>query len=374
MILSQVFSPINWENQFSEEALAVEELLSLGDVMNLNKSKLSIAFENRILSWQKFKTWIETENKFLALKTDLDNTEIQRLKKKYAENKKTFSHYGIWSSDLIAIEFWDEHLIVIGLAPIEKLASIPKCIFVLCPPIILNEILDLDHTAEKAEENSAVNNLNTSTKTENLLQFDQDISKPIDLSFSNLMTSTQNENTPDLNAQKTDITQNNIFSSIPILQTEPINPTNIAVENIKKSKIESTQTAYTIWNLIDTNHIQHSEIARKQFDAYAVLRVIDNKTYLYKMDEDLQKEDLNEGLFKYDLTLSNPFSEVAHYGTCKSFTCGQLGLQILDFKYVCITPLKLANTTIGFLVGFKISKLLKQDENVLEQISFENAA
>lgn len=374
--MSQIFSPILWENHFSEEALAVEELLSTGDVMTLDKSKLSVAFENRIITWEKFKTWIQSEHSYLSLRDDLEDTELQRLKKKHLENKKTFAHYGIWSHDLIAIESWDESIIVLGLVPNEKLAQIPNCIFVLCSPVILNEILDLDKQSESSDENSSVNNLNTSTKTENILQFDSDFSKPVDLSFSNLMTSVQTENTPLVASAPTNNIQN-IFSSIPILQTTAMPPQN--TENTEKtspieSKQESTQTAYNVWNLIDTNHIQHSEIARKQFDAYAVLRIVEDRTYLYKMDEDLQKEELNEGLFKYDLTASNPFSEVAKLGTSKSFTLGQLGLQILDFKYVCITPLRLANTTIGFLVGFKISKLLKQDESTLEQISFENAA
>ena len=92
------------------------------------------------------------------------------------------------------------------------------------------------------------------------------------------------------------------------------------------------------------------------------------------MDDDLKNENINETLLEYDLTTDNPFQHVYKTGTSESFGLNQLHLQILDFKYACVTPLKLGAKIIGFLVGFKVTKLNADDEKILELLALKNAA
>jgi len=105
-----------------------------------------------------------------------------------------------------------------------------------------------------------------------------------------------------------------------------------------------------------------------------VLKVNNNKTKLFNMDDDLKKEHINETLLEYDLTMPNPFQQVYTTGMTESFGLNQLHLTILDFKYACVTPLRLGSQIIGFLVGFKVTKLNSEDEKTLEQLASDNAA
>ncbi|MES2803099.1 MAG: hypothetical protein V4654_11445 [Bdellovibrionota bacterium] len=125
-----------------------------------------------------------------------------------------------------------------------------------------------------------------------------------------------------------------------------------------------------IWQNLETNHGDFSEIARKKFDAYVVLRVTrKNTTELYKMDEDLEKEELDIAIFSYDLTAENPFTNVYKNHFTETFNINQLGLKILDFKYACISAIKLGPKVVGFLVGFKTTHLSQDDITTLESIS-----
>lgn len=125
-----------------------------------------------------------------------------------------------------------------------------------------------------------------------------------------------------------------------------------------------------VWQNLETHHGDFSEIARKKFDAYVVLRVTSkNLTELYKMDEDLEKEELDNAIFSYDLTAENPFANVYKNHFTETFNINQLGLKILDFKYACISAIKLGPKVVGFLVGFKTTNLSQDDITTLESIS-----
>lgn len=325
--MSQFISHSEWEHIFTEEALTVEELLSSGDFLLLEQSKVRIALENKILAWDKFKKWITEKLNCACLKSQLSPVEIQILKNKFNENKKTFSHYEIWNNDLIPLEIWDNSLIVLGLYPPENLVTIPNSIFVLCPPEVMTEI-----TKSEALEPPKFQQVEHSQSL-SLLQLDPTIDIPTDLSFSKLYKKTETQ-----------------------------------------TQTEKSQTGYSVWSLVDSNHNLSSELARKQFDAYMVLKIVENETKVYKMDEDLMKEDLNPSLFSYNLNLENAFSDLYKSGKTSSVSLENLGLTILDFKYACISPLKLGPQVLGFLVGFKIEKTTDQDENALELISNQNVA
>ena len=305
----------------------VEELLSSGDFKFLNQSKIRIALENKILSWEKYKNWIQTQFDFAAIRTELNELQVEKIKQIYTENKKTFIHYGFWSEDLIAVQMWDEQLIFIGLMPNQRALAIPNSIFILCPPSILNQIILTDEN-ETLEEDIELMPDQDSESNISLLEIDPNISKPLDLNFSNL----------------------------------------------HKKSPEMTATSFTKWSQIEDNHQNLSEIVRKKFDGYVVLKLNDGYTSLFKMDEDLIKENLSEGLFKYQISGDNPFAQVYKSQMTESFNLEQLGLVILDFKYACITPLKLGPQVLGFIIGFKISAMTAADEETLESILFQTAA
>jgi hypothetical protein len=133
---------------------------------------------------------------------------------------------------------------------------------------------------------------------------------------------------------------------------------------------ESGVTGHHVWQNLEANHSNFSDIARKNFDAYVVLRVTpQQKTELYKMDEDLEKEELDRALFSYDLSAENPFTNVFKNHFTETFNINQLGLKILDFKYACISAIKLGPKVVGFIVGFKTTNLSQDDITTLESIS-----
>lgn len=334
MPLSDPINPYEWENFFTEEAILVEELLVSGDYLFVNHSKIRIAIENKILNWEKYIDWIQTQNDYVSLKSDLDDEQIKSLAYKYSENKDTFKHYSIWSEDLIAVESWDDQLVILGVAPTDKLLTIPNAVFVLCPPAVLDQIHKMNKAIEADEEKveleSSIKEI-TSTKSGLLLEFDPAITKPIDLSFANLRP---NNNEPKVTADP----------------------------------------AFSIWNLVETKHIQHSDKARKQFDAYMVLKINAEKTQIFKMDDDLVKENLDTTIFDFNMNSDNIFSKIYKSKVSESCNLADLGLTVLDFKYAHITPLILGAKVLGFFVGFKISELSNEDELTLQSISKELAA
>ncbi|MEQ1722854.1 MAG: hypothetical protein ABL930_06730, partial [Pseudobdellovibrio sp.] len=99
-----------------------------------------------------------------------------------------------------------------------------------------------------------------------------------------------------------------------------------------------------------------------------------NKTKIFKMDPDLENKHVNEKLFEYSLTEANPFHSVYESGLSESFSVSQLGLDLLNFKFVCITAIKRGDKVVGFLVGLKDNNLSENDQLLLEDLAKESAA
>lgn len=297
----------NWEHFFPDAILSVEELLASGDPALLQKSKLKIALENKFLKWNDYKVWASQFYGVPVLEK-LDEQSITKLRKQHLELVEGYSQYTVLNSELIPLQTWDGHLLVAGLEyDSEKFQTLPQAIFFLCSP-----------------EN---------------------------LSFIS--------NTPGRKV------------------LEPVQPVAVAIAVTPQPVVaplqvvsESGMTGNHVWQNLETQHGSFSEIARKNFDAYVVLRVnAQQKTELYKMDEDLEKENLDRMLFSYDLNEENPFANVYKNHFTEQFNINQLGLKILDFKYACITAIKLGPKVVGFLVGFKTTHLSQDDITTLESIS-----
>lgn len=269
---------------------------------------------------EKSKLKIALENKFLnwnEYKTwasayygvpvleKLDEKSISRLRKNHLDCVEGYSQYTVFDADLIPLQTWDDHLLVAGIEYSDKLKSLPHAIFVLC-----------------SLENLAFISNKMSYSTRGPLKSE-------------------------------------VISTI--LQTVEVKSSNVSENGLNNNHI---------WQNLENHHIDFSEIARKKFDAYVVLRITSkNTTELYKMDEDLEKEKLDNAVFSYDLTAENPFTNVFKNQFTETFNINQLGLKILDFKYACISAIKLGPKVVGFLVGFKTTHLSQDDITTLESIS-----
>lgn len=332
-----------WEKVFPDAILSVEELLNTGDISLFNKSKLRIALENNLLSWIDYKNW--AINHFNVPVLDVTDSETKaKLRSRHLEQKESLSHIQIWNDDLIAIDHWDGQIIVLGLEynPI-KLHAVPGCVFILCSADLLDQL--------SSEAGSAVESLlELENLTSETIEANEDILSNSEYSPPELLNLESFEN---LATSSSDIEDNLTF--VP-----------------EKTLFATTTVDLTthIWKNINTNHQDFSDIARKNFDAYLVLRVTsDQKTELYKMDEELEKEELNSGIFVYDLKEENPFHNVYKNHFTETFNLNQLGLKILDFKYACISAIKLGSKVVGFIVGFKTTHLSQDDISTLESIS-----
>ncbi len=124
---------------------------------------------------------------------------------------------------------------------------------------------------------------------------------------------------------------------------------------------------------IDSNHDKYTELARKNFDAFVVLKIKDNKTEIFKMDEDLRKENINVQAFQYSLKETNAFSAALRSEQSQLLDLTSAPIKILDYTSAAITPLKRGKNVVGFLVGLKTSSMNTEDTIALELIS-ERAA
>lgn len=299
----------SWEQFFPDAILSVEELLSSGDPALNHKSKLKIALENKFIDWKDYKTWASAFYGVPVLEK-LDEVSINKLRKQHLECVEGYSQYTAFNSELIPLQVWDGHLLVAGLELTEKFQSLPQAVFILCSP-----------------ENLAF--------------------------ISNTMA-----------RKSVQPIESEIVSAI-LLQNES-SKSKKTVASVSENGLNNNH----VWQNLETHHGNFSEIARKKFDAYVVLRVNGkNMTELYKMDEDLEKEELDKAIFSYDLTTENPFSNVYKNHFTETFNINQLGLKILDFKYACISAIKLGPKVVGFLVGFKTTHLSQDDITTLESIS-----
>lgn len=298
-----------WEQFFPDAILSVEELLASGDPALNGKSKLKIALEYKFLDWNKYKVWASAFYGVPVLEK-LDERTISDLRKHHLDCVEGYSQYPAFNSELIPLQTWDGQLLVAGLELTEDVKTLPQAVFFLC----------------SLENLSFISN----TQIRKTLQ-------PLDSAVVSTMLQ-------------------EVEASLA--------PSPAAV--IAENGVSNNQ----VWQNLDTHHGDFSEIARKKFDAYVVLRVTGkNMTELYKMDEDLEKEELDTAIFSYDLTTENPFTNVFKNHFTETFNINQLGLKILDFKYACISAIKLGPKVVGFLVGFKTTHLSQDDITTLESIS-----
>jgi len=384
----------NWEDYFQDSILSVEEYLSKNssDKLLQNKSKLQIALDQKFLTWFEYKEWAKEHYGYPVLNV-VDSRKLLQLQKNYQNRHNLFTTPNIWSEDLIAIDQWDEQLIILGLEPNEKLYQIKNYIFILCSPELLKIISqDQNHISQEisheipAHLKTAVDdNNNESSEFKIELIDDSEISideQEISATDATL-TSVDTEDLLSFDPIETPVVLENLTASIEkTVLTNENALTNQLVDDESQETTEETKSIFgyekdsttnmndRIWNNLAEHHDAYATKVRKQFDAYLVLKVTaEQTTEVYRMDEDLAKEDINFNVFKYDLKTTNPFQNVYKNHYTETFNISQLGLKILDFRYVCVSVLKLGTKVVGFLVGFKTTNLSQEDISTLESIS-----
>lgn len=267
----------SWEYFFNEEALQVEELLLTGQNIDFNSSRVKLALEHKILTWDKYREWcLNTYPHISSLDPKLGPTDILKLAQSHQDLPQALKRDPVWNNELIPVSIWKDQTLALGLEWNEKLATRTDIIFFLTPPHILDQISN-----ENYNENAIL--------------------------------------------------------------------TNLAEFEIK--------------------HEENTVRARKNFDAYLVLSISNNCTQVYRMDEDLKKENLPSDYFEFSLKEQNPFQESFLNNETKTFQLSDLNLTILDFTHATVTPLKRGHALIGFLLGLKTSHCQNEDEKALEIIS-----
>lgn len=361
---------LKWEDFFAKESVELEMKMQSLDMETLSKSKIRLSLENKILDWNKYESWVLENLGCASFRSDITESDLDGLLNNLQETLDKYSTYDFWSEDLMPILIWDNQVIVFGIHYNENLVSIPNHIFILAPPEILTFI---SKKLSNDEENQDDSNGNSKDKTDLTASGIEGLSlemKPLSFDFKDLQKnqgSSAHTNTPALSRE---LTGTNAINS-ELTGTKSISQfTNTqALNDGPRSKSEKE-----IWEFINERHSEYIFEVKKQFTAYLVLKVDYDNTSVYKMDPDLAKDNINEQLFNYSLKEENPFKRVFESGAYESFSVSQLGLNLKDFKYACITALKSGKKVVGFLVGFKNKNLSEIDQMLLDELAKETAA
>lgn len=333
---------LNWQEHFIYEYEELQEKLPSFDVDALSKSKIRLSLENNILDWEKYEAWALENLGCSCLKPGIKESILKNFLVNAKLAYESYSKYKIWNEDLLPIFTWDNQLVVFGLEYNEKLLAIENHIFILAPPRVLNYFAEIMLQHESSEERieQVVNKLNVDLfGIEGLQSFEI---KPPTLDFKSIHDEAKNKA---------------LAQSAPI--AEPV------VEKIDDSDV---------WDFINERHQEYSYEAKQYFSAYLVLKIETNKTRVFKMDPDLEKKQINPKLFEFNVTEQNPFKKVYENGSSESFNISQLGLEFLNFKYVCITALKRSDRVVGFLVGLKEKTLCENDQLLLKVLAKESVS
>lgn len=389
-------SSINWEEFFIQEALELEEKMKTLDTIELDKPKLLLALEHHILDWQKYESWATYHLGCASFKNNIDPSELS----KFADvNKKTYelySAFNIWDAQLIPFIEWDNKVYVLGLQYHDKLVSVENHVLLLTPPHVISyfykklfsssEEIDLSFAATpveaiaetptaEAKPSFAIPTSNKNELEDLLASADAESSSEDGLEIES--TGEAAESSSDDLILDFDVASPKIdFNS---LSANPNNANTVTNASIKTKPAATTSAppasaeSATIWDYISERHEEYSFEAKKQFNAYIVLKIENNKTKVFKMDAELESENADKTLFEFDITQENPFKRVFDSGYSDSFSISQLRFQFKDYKYACITALKRGNQIVGFLLGLKESNLSESDTSLLEDLSKESA-
>lgn len=369
-----------WEEFFLQEALELEEKMKTLDVESLNKSRLRICLEHGILDWNQYAEWYMVQNGCSSLKPSLGHEEISQLAQFAQNTELEYAKFDFWSGDLIPLTTWDEKLIVIGLQYNDKLLSVGKHIFILSPPEILISISRKIADHRVLSESSNELSIDTGEINDALegLNFNHAAPK---MSFSLIQPPSENSNKPASfetpSPTPTSTTPTPPSSPAAASNASPltavIEPAAPSAPSVFSSAAKSDPTD-KIWEFISERHQEYSFEVKKQFDAFIILKVSNDKTQIFKMDPDLSKQNINPMIFEYDLESDGPFKAVRTNKRAEVYSMKQLEIHLNDFQHAYIAPLIRGDRIVGFFVGFKKKALSQQDKTLLAELAVEAAS
>jgi hypothetical protein len=324
----------SWEEFFTKELEALQEKMPTFDVESLSKSKLRLSLESKILDWKKYEEWAIETYGCSSIKETLPETTLKTYSVSAQQAYTLYSSYNFWNQDLVPVFIWENQLIVFGLQYSPALVKIPNHIFVLAPPRVLSYFANL--LIENKPSMSSFDDLNEMFGDSPAMDGLSDV-QPISIDFKDLGSD--------------------------------------AVSNVvsRPRKSFGKQNETEIWDLVGERYEEYCDESKKQFDAFLILRLNFDLTQIFKMDPDLEKKNINEKLFEYSTVHDEAFKNAMKDGRSVITTSTNLGLELLNYKNICITPLRRSRVIVGFFMGFKNGQISEDDTALLEELSKETA-
>lgn len=328
-----------WDQFFQTELETLQQKMPSFDIESLSKSKLRLSIENKILDWKKYESWAIETYGCTSLKENVTDSVLKGFSMGAQQAYDLYATHSFWNQDLLPVAIWENQVVVVGLQYHAGLQKIPNHIFVLAHPKALNFFASLllkDKTLSNdfsdlenmfGEPSSSIEGLNDNTPA-------------LDLDFKNLANETV---------------------------------TNFKPSPRRRTANKSLTAEQQIWELITERHAEYVFESRKQYDAFLILRNYYDLTHIFKMDPELEKRNINEKLFEYNLKQNNAFKQVMTSRKSQTLEATQLGLDLLGFNFVSITPIKRLETVVGFFVAFKNTKPSDKDQNLLDELAQESS-
>lgn len=326
----------SWEEFFTKELEALQEKMPTFEVDSLSKSKLRLSLESKILDWKKYEEWAVETYGCSSIKDTLPETTLKTYSVSAQQAYTLYSSYNFWNQDLVPVFIWDNQLIVFGLQYSPALVKIPNHIFVLAPPRILSYFANL--LMANKPSMSSFDDLNDIFGESPVMDGLSDDVQPISIDFK-------------------DLSSDNVTNYVP----KP------------RKAYGSKQSETEIWDLVGERYEEYCFESRKQFDAFLILRLNFDLTNMFKMDPDLEKKNINEKLFEYSIVRDEAFKSVVEHGKSVLVKSADLGLELLNYKNICITPIRRSKAIVGFFMGFKNNQISQEDAALLEELSKETA-
>ncbi|MGZ3725518.1 MAG: hypothetical protein ACXWQQ_06945 [Pseudobdellovibrio sp.] len=325
----------SWEANFTNELEALQQKMSSFDIESLSKSKLRLSLESKILDWKKYETWATETYGCSSIKEALPEATLKSYSINAQQAYALYANHGFWSQDLLPMFIWENQLIVFGLQYHPGLQKIPNHIFVLAPPRVLSYFANI-LLANKASM-TEFDDLNEMFGDSNMsLDGLNNEAQPISIDFKNISADT-----------------------VP------------ATAARSRTSFKTKQNETEIWDLVNERYEEYVYESRKQFDAFLILKLNYDMTKIFKLDPDLEKQNINEKLFEYNTKQPNAFQQVVQSESPITINAAQLGLDFLTYAFISIAPIKRSNAVVGFFMAFKHKKPTPADVKLLEDLSKE---
>lgn len=328
-----------WDQFFQTELETLQQKMPTFDIESLSKSKLRLSIENKILDWKKYESWAIETYGCTSLKENVTDSVLKGFSMGAQQAYDLYATHSFWNQDLLPVAIWENQVVVVGLQYHVSLQKIPNHIFILAHPKALNFFASIllkdknystdftDLESMFGEPSSSIEGLESNTPA-------------LDLDFKNLASETV---------------------------------TNFKPSPRRKTGNRSLTAEQQIWELITERHAEYVFESRKQYDAFLILKNYYDLTHIFKMDPDLEKRNINEKLFEYNLKQNNAFKQVMTSRKSQTLEATQLGLDLLGFNFVSITPIKRLESVVGFFVAFKNTKPSDQDQSLLDELAQESS-